>query len=65
MKRRYRFSRCSPGALGVALQLRRAPDNADLSRFDPENGGCALRGNAADMIGFEIDVPAMSEFGRR
>ncbi|MBR5427579.1 MAG: right-handed parallel beta-helix repeat-containing protein [Clostridia bacterium] len=32
---------------------------------DPENGDYTLRGDAKDLIGFEIDVPEMSEFGRR
>ncbi len=32
---------------------------------DPENGDYTLREDAADIVGFEIDVPAMSEFGRQ
>ena len=32
---------------------------------DPEHGDYSLRDDAADLIGFEIDVPALSEFGRR
>lgn len=32
---------------------------------DPENGDYTLREDAKDLIGFEIDVPAMNEFGRK
>ena len=32
---------------------------------DPDNGDYTLRDDAKDLIGFEIDVPAMSEFGRQ
>ena len=32
---------------------------------DPEHGDYTLREDAKDLIGFEIDVPEMSEFGRK
>ena len=56
----------------TVYQYSRVEDNAcfrltKLTKLfvDPENGDYTLRDDAKEQIGFEIDVPAMSEFGRQ
>ncbi|MBQ6020225.1 MAG: right-handed parallel beta-helix repeat-containing protein [Clostridia bacterium] len=53
----YRYSEISDNACFKLPALKKL-------FVDPENGDYTLRDDAKELIGFEIDVPAMEEFGR-
>ena len=60
---------------GIAKEVYKYSDVSDNACFrlsalkklfvDPDNGDYTLRDDAKDLIGFTIDMPAMSEFGRQ
>ncbi|MBQ6018996.1 MAG: right-handed parallel beta-helix repeat-containing protein, partial [Clostridia bacterium] len=54
----YRYSEISDNACFKLSALKKL-------FVDPESGNYTLRSDAKDLLGFEIDVPAREEFGRK